>query len=97
MTTRWIGSGFVIAACGLMLAGAACGADQVSPAAQEEAQNIFKARCTMCHGALKMFWASSCAAGETWSAPQAAPANINPQAAITKPLPSHLVVMSTPV
>ena len=54
MTTRWIGSGFVIAACGLMLAGAACGADQVSPAAQEEAQNIFKARCTMCHGAVAL-------------------------------------------
>ena len=50
MTTRWLGSGFVIAACGLMLAGAACGADQVSPAAQEEAQSIFKARCAMCHG-----------------------------------------------
>jgi mono/diheme cytochrome c family protein len=35
----------------LMLATPARGADQISPAAEKEAQDIFKNRCTMCHGA----------------------------------------------
>ena len=34
----------------LLLAGAAGAADQIPPAAQKEAQEIFKTRCTMCHG-----------------------------------------------
>jgi mono/diheme cytochrome c family protein len=33
------------------LAAPARGADQISPAAEKEAQDIFKNRCTMCHGA----------------------------------------------
>lgn len=51
MTTKmWMRSGLTMAGALLLLAGAAPAADQVSPAAQKEAQEIFKARCTMCHG-----------------------------------------------
>jgi mono/diheme cytochrome c family protein len=35
----------------LILAAPARGADQISPAAEKEAQDIFKNRCTICHGA----------------------------------------------
>jgi mono/diheme cytochrome c family protein len=40
-----------MAAVMLLVAGAAGAADQVSPAAQKEAEQIFQSRCTMCHGA----------------------------------------------
>ena len=51
MTTRWIRSGVGIAAGALLLAGVRVrAADQISPAAEKEAQDIFKTRCTMCHG-----------------------------------------------
>ncbi|HSP96176.1 MAG TPA: c-type cytochrome [Candidatus Dormibacteraeota bacterium] len=52
MTMRWIRSGLLMAGyAALMLATPARGADQISPAAEKEAQDIFKNRCTMCHGA----------------------------------------------
>lgn len=52
MTMRWIRSGVLMAGyAALMLAAPARGADQISPAAEKEAQDIFKNRCTMCHGA----------------------------------------------
>jgi mono/diheme cytochrome c family protein len=51
MTTRWILSGVATVACALLLSGAAArAADQISPEAEKEAQDIFKTRCTMCHG-----------------------------------------------
>lgn len=51
MTKRWIRSGLLMAAFGTAaLAAPARGADQISPAAEKEAQDIFKNRCTMCHG-----------------------------------------------
>jgi len=51
MTMRWIRSGLVMAGyAALVLAAPARGADQISPAAEKEAQDIFKNRCTMCHG-----------------------------------------------
>lgn len=52
MKMRWIRSGVLMAGyAALMLAAPARGADQISPAAEKEAQDIFKNRCTMCHGA----------------------------------------------
>jgi len=52
MTMRWIRSGLLMAGSAVvMLAAPARGADQISPAAEKEAQDIFKNRCTMCHGA----------------------------------------------
>lgn len=52
MKMRWIRSGLLMAGyAALMLATPARGADQISPAAEKEAQDIFKNRCTMCHGA----------------------------------------------
>lgn len=52
MKMRWIRSGLLVAGyAALMLATPARGADQISPAAEKEAQDIFKNRCTMCHGA----------------------------------------------
>ena len=51
MTKKWIRSGLMMAAFGAAaLAAPARGADQISPAAEKEAQDIFKNRCTMCHG-----------------------------------------------
>jgi mono/diheme cytochrome c family protein len=51
MTKKWVRSGLLMAAVGAVtLAGPARGADQISPAAEKEAQDIFKNRCTMCHG-----------------------------------------------
>ena len=51
MTMRWIRSGLLMAGyAALMLATPARGAEQISPAAEKEAQDIFKNRCTMCHG-----------------------------------------------
>ncbi|MEO8137278.1 MAG: c-type cytochrome [Betaproteobacteria bacterium] len=48
---RWIRSGLLMAgSAALMLASPARGAEQISPAAQKEAQDIFKNRCTICHG-----------------------------------------------
>lgn len=52
MTTRRIRSGLLMAAVGAAaLAAPTFAADQISPAAEKEAQDIFKNRCTMCHGA----------------------------------------------
>lgn len=52
MTMRWIRGGLFMAGyAALMFAAPARGADQISPAAEKEAQDIFKNRCTMCHGA----------------------------------------------
>ncbi|MBX3023941.1 c-type cytochrome [bacterium] len=52
MKMRWIRSGLLMAGyAALVLAAPARGADQISPAAEKEAQDIFKNRCTMCHGA----------------------------------------------
>jgi len=42
--------GLAMIGAALLLAGAAGAADQIPPAAQKEAQEIFKTRCTMCHG-----------------------------------------------
>jgi mono/diheme cytochrome c family protein len=39
-----------MAAVAAAVAAPARGADQISPAVQKEAQDIFKARCVMCHG-----------------------------------------------
>ena len=51
MTRRWIFSGMLMAGyAAVVLATPARGADQISPAAEKEAQDIFKNRCTMCHG-----------------------------------------------
>ena len=50
MATKWTRSGLAIIGAALLLAGAAGAADQIPPAAQKEAQEIFKTRCTMCHG-----------------------------------------------
>lgn len=52
MKMRWIRSGLLMTGlAALMLTTPARGADQISPAAEKEAQDIFKNRCTMCHGA----------------------------------------------
>ncbi|MFN8644162.1 MAG: hypothetical protein U0802_21840 [Candidatus Binatia bacterium] len=52
MTTKWIRSGLLMAAFGAaVVAAPARGADQISPAAQKEADDILKNRCQMCHGA----------------------------------------------
>lgn len=51
MTTRRMRGVPATVAVMLMLAGAASAADQVSPAVQKEAEQIFASRCTMCHGA----------------------------------------------
>jgi mono/diheme cytochrome c family protein len=50
MATKWTRGGLAMFGAALLLASAAGAADQISPAAQKEAQEIFKTRCTMCHG-----------------------------------------------
>lgn len=50
MATKRTRGGLAIIGAALLLASAAGAADQIPPAAQKEAQEIFKTRCTMCHG-----------------------------------------------
>lgn len=48
MRVKLIGCALAIGMC--LATGPARGADEVPAAAQKEAQEIFKSRCTMCHG-----------------------------------------------